>query len=285
MKVTDQDYFFLPIQGYKADLNIIDSEGNDMIILSDSEAERLGFKMTELNRKYAERMKTKLSTETQKLSENFRIIVVLFNKREEEFYEKVKVLWKEKIKDEDIDKDGKISQIANIPIHIPRYGSSQGATSSLYLSIKVDPKFTLVSEPQFHYMDGKSIVQDISILNDPNHKVYRFAAPKESQLLQVSLRIGKPKDIKNWLTVGLMSAIIPPIAILVLALAYLKIPPFGFEVLGGIITFLIGEKALIFQDLSLLKKWNKVIIGSTIWVMVLLIALIILSALTTTQKS
>src|SRR5438552_10478845 len=79
MKVTDQDYFFLPIQGYKADLNIIDSEGNDMIILSDSEAERLGFKMTELNRKYAERMKTKLSTETQKLSENFRIIVVLFN--------------------------------------------------------------------------------------------------------------------------------------------------------------------------------------------------------------
>ena len=41
MKVENQEYFLLPIEGYRADLKVTDSEGKQLIILSDKEFEKL----------------------------------------------------------------------------------------------------------------------------------------------------------------------------------------------------------------------------------------------------
>lgn len=42
MKVTEkQPYFLLPVDDYRADLEIFDSEGKSMIILSDNEFEQI----------------------------------------------------------------------------------------------------------------------------------------------------------------------------------------------------------------------------------------------------
>ena len=40
MKVEKQPFFLLPVKGYLADLRILDSEGKEMIVLSDKEFEK-----------------------------------------------------------------------------------------------------------------------------------------------------------------------------------------------------------------------------------------------------
>ena len=285
MKVTEgQGFFLLPVENYRGDLKISDSEGREMIILPDKEFDRqTGSSMEELNEKYGERMVKKLGEEIRKkheqLTQNYRIIAVLFNRpeNEKEFYEKVNVSWISKVKREDIGKDGNISELAKIRIVLLKYGSKQKSTSSLYLSIRVDPKYRIASEPTFNDLTSNNPVEKIDILSDERHKVYRFTEKKDAEVLETTIHVGKPKDIKNWLTVGFLSAIIPPGFIIGMFFGFREMPPFSFEVLGGIVAFLIGQRAFIFQDSYLMKNWNRVIIGSAIWVASLMLCLIFLS--------
>ena len=81
MKITGekQPYLLLPMKDYAADLEIIDSKGNQLIILSDHEFER----MTEISMKnvkdlYLEKTGKTDSEQIMGFIKNYRVIAVLF---------------------------------------------------------------------------------------------------------------------------------------------------------------------------------------------------------------
>lgn len=282
LKVTKkQSFFLLPIQGYKGDLHIKDSAGINLVFLSDAECKQIGMDMDKLNEAYRNRIKQKLSEESKSLADDYRIVAVLFEREEDEFYEKVTISWTGKIDERNIMEDGRISQCVRLPFHVPTFGSHQGSTSSLYLSVKVDPKYVFIKEPSFKNLSSNGKVEHVKVLNDNRHKIFRFAETPESQLIEISFTIGKPKDVKDWLSLGLLSAIVPPLILLGLTIFTGRVPDFAYAILGSIVAFLVGQKALILQESSLLNNWNKVIVGSTIWVSILILALVIYASIYT----
>jgi hypothetical protein len=148
MKVEKQPFFLLPVKGYMADLKIIDSEGKEMIVLSDKEFEKLmGISMSEILDLYVKKLKTDLSEDYFNLFKEYRVIAVLFNRSDnDDYYEKVRVTWIEKF--ENKKPDGRISQCVQTTIYLPRYGFGHGATSATYLSIKTSSKYIILKKPE-----------------------------------------------------------------------------------------------------------------------------------------
>ena len=94
MKVEDQPFFLLPVDNYRADLNIVDSEGRELIILSDREFEKYtGNSMKDIIDMYLRKLKTDLPEEHFRLIEDYRVVAVLFNREDNSYYEKIKVTW------------------------------------------------------------------------------------------------------------------------------------------------------------------------------------------------
>lgn len=277
MKVEKQPFFLLPVKNYMADLKILDSEGKEMIILSDKEFEKLmGVSMSEILKLYVEKLKADLSEEHFKLFGEYRVIAVLFNRGDnEDYYEKVRVTWIEKF--ENKKSDGPISECVQTTIYLPRYGFEHGATSATYLSIKTSSKYKLLKEPELKDLRLRKIPQHRVILEDSRHKIYRFSDTPDPQFIEVIVRIGLPSTIKNWAHLGLASAIVIPSAIIGMLVTFMERPEFDFEILISLIGFIAGLRVLIFRDMDLMQRWNSVLFAAVIWCTALLLVFILLS--------
>jgi hypothetical protein len=115
------------------------------------------------------------------------------------------------------------------------------------------------------------------ILEDSRHKIYRFSDTPNPQMIEIMAKIGLPPTIKNWVHLGLASAIIIPSAILGMLLVFMELPEFGREILISQIGFIAGLRVLIYRDMDLMERWNIVLFVAVIWCTVLLLILILLS--------
>lgn len=277
MKVEKQPFFLLPVKNYMADLKILDSEGKEMIILSDKEFEKsMEISMSEIIKLYVKKLKVDLSEEYFKLFGEYRVIAVLFNRNaNEDYYEKVRVTWIEKF--ENKKSDGQVSECVQTSIYLPRYGFEHGATSATYLSIKTSSKYNLLNEPELKDLRLRKIPQHRVILEDNRHLIYRFSDTPDPQFIEVIVRIGLPSTIKNWAHLGLASAIVIPSTLVGMLVVFMELPKFGYEILIGLIGFIAGLRVLIFRDMDLMQRWNSVLFSAVIWCTVLLLVFILLS--------
>ena len=148
MKVEDQPFFLLPVDNYRADLNIVDSEGRELIILSDREFEKYtGNSMKDIIDMYLRKLKTDLPEEHFRLIEDYRVIAVLFNREDNSYYEKIKVTWVQRFVNRKHKSKISISEYVEIPLYLPRYGFEHGATSAIYLSVKTSSKYRITETP------------------------------------------------------------------------------------------------------------------------------------------
>ena len=148
MKVEDQPFFLLPVDNYRADLNIVDSEGRELIILSDREFEKYtGNSMKHIIDMYLRKLKTDLPEEHFRLIEDYRVIAVLFNREDNSYYEKIKVTWVQRFVNRKHKSKISISEYVEIPLYLPRYGFEHGATSAIYLSVKTSSKYRITETP------------------------------------------------------------------------------------------------------------------------------------------
>lgn len=283
MKVTDsQPYFLLPVDDYRADLKITDSDGKAMIILSDHEFEEVtGKSMTEIKKLFIKKLNKNTDKKTRDLTKNYRVIAILFNQKEniKEFYEKVKISW---IRRTDIDHDGWISKYAGIRIFIPRYGFHQSTSSSIYVSIKTDTKYKILEEPVINNRTKKKLPDVKTILDSIQHKIYRFGETKDPLLIEIFFKVGLPQTVRKWAKLGLFIALTIPSALIGFTLLTNRIAPFSYESLAGVIALLIGERVLIFRDIPLMKRWSYVNLGLAIWCVLILAILMIMGSLLNT---
>jgi hypothetical protein len=270
MKVEKQPFFLLPVKGYMADLRVLDSEGKEMIVLSDKEFEKLmEISMSEIIELYVKKLKADLSEEYFGLFGAYRVVAVLFNRSDnEDYYEKVRVTWIEKF--ENKKSDGPISQSVQTSIYLPRYGFEHGATSAIYLSIRTSSKYTL-KESQFRDLRLRKVPEYKVILEDTRHKIYRFSDTPNPQLIEIIVRVGLPSTIKNWAQLGLAATIIIPSSIMAMLVIFMELPEFSFEILLSLVGFIAGLRVLIFRDLDLMQRWNTILFIAVIFSTVLLL--------------
>ena len=81
--------------------------------------------------------------------------------------------------------------------------------------------------------------------------------PQDAQLIVVSMRIGLPNGIVQSATIGVVSAFAIPFFVIILTAYFSRIPTFAFETLTGELGFLIGLRALVFRDITLMDNWNR----------------------------
>ena len=277
MKITEkQPFLLLPVSGYIGDLKITDSEGKNMIILSDHEFEnQFELSMDKIKEQYLKKLNENPSNRIKQITKKYRVIAILFNdKNSDEYYEKIKVQWK----DEAIIKDnGWISKYSEIPIYLPRYGFKQNSSSAIYLSIRTDSKHKILEPPIITNWKKKNKLKFITILNSVNHKIYRFKETEEPQLVQINVKMGLPNTVTKWARLGLVSAIVVPISLILFTLIVGNVPSFTFELMAGVIALLIGERVLIFRDIPLMKKWSSIHLGLAIWCVIVLISLMFIT--------
>jgi len=276
MKVEKQPFFLLPVKGYLADLRILDSEGKEMIVLSDKEFEKYAdISMSEIMELYVKKLKADLSEEYFGLFKEYRVVAVLFNRSEnEDYYEKVRVTWTEKF--ENRVSDGPISECVQTSIYLPRYGFKHGATSAIYLSIRTSSKYSL-KEPQLRDLRLRKIPDHRVILEDNRHKIYRFSDTPDPQLIEVIVKVGLPPTIKKWAQLGLTAAVAIPSFIIVMLVRFMELPEFGFEIMLSVVGFIAGLRVLIFRDLDLMRRWNNILFAAVIGCSSLLLVFILLS--------
>jgi hypothetical protein len=276
MRVEKQPFFLLPVKGYRADLKINDSEGNDLIVLSDKEFEKLtAIPMRGIIELYLAKLKNDLDEKYYHLIEDYRVVAVLFGRAEDDYFEKVTVSWIERF--ENRKRDGRVSECVEIPIYLPRYGFQHGATSAIYLSIKTNSKYEI--HPQVELNDlrlRKTPVHKI-ILHDNRHWIYRFSETPDPQFIEIKIRIGLPDAVKKWAHLGLASGTFMPSIILLLTIGFGKVPEFGFATIVGVIGFITGLRVLIFHDVDLMRRWNKILFSLIVFCAFLLLVLMFLS--------
>ena len=225
-----------------------------MIILSDREfEERYQMSMNEIKELYLKKLHQNSSKETIRITEKYRVVAVLFNKTLDEYYEKIKVEWKDKAT---IKNYKWITKYSEIPIYIVRYGFEHNSASAIYLSIHTDTKYEIKEKPTITNWLKKDEPNFNTILNSPNHKIYRFKETNEAQFIKTSVKMGLPDTIIQWTKFGFGSAILIPISLILLGLLTNKILPFTFELMAGVIALLVGARVLIFKDITLMEKWN-----------------------------
>lgn len=100
----------------------------------------------------------------------------------------------------------------------------------------------------------KLVIQNI--LEDNTHRIYRIAESSGPRFILCHVTVGVPYTMMEWAWAGILSALLAPIIITSLIIIYHNIPKFSYELIGAIMAFLIGEKAIIFQDSYLMKYWN-----------------------------
>jgi len=275
MKVTEkQPFLLLPVDDYRADLRITDSEGKSMIILSDYEFEQTyGKSLAEITELFLTKIKDKTSKRTQRLTKNYRVIAVMLNQQFDEYYEKVKVTWTHK---STIDNYfGKITKFAKIDLFIPRFGFTHNKTSAIYMSFKTNSTYRIHGEPKIRNWAKTGRPKYKEILNSVGHKVYRFQETDEPQLIQVTVIVGMPNTILKWTSVGLASGILIPFYMLSYLIITGTISIFAFESLAGVTAILIGERVLILKDIPLMKSWSNLNLGLVFWTLFVLVMMII----------
>lgn len=278
MKVEKQPFFLLPVKGYLADLRITDSEGNELIILSDSEFEQqMHHKMSDIIDLYTAKLRKDIPKKYLKVIKDYRVVAVLFNRTDDEYYDKIRVSWVEPI--ENRKRDG-FSQLVEIPFYLPRYGFKHGSTSAIYLSFKTTSRYEIVDDPEIRDLLSKKQLKPAVIIDDERHKVYRFSASEEPQMIRVIVRIGLPSTVKSWANLGLISGVLAPAFILGSSIGLGRMVDFGYEILAGTIVFLTGLRVLLFHDISLMKRWNRayifliIYLGGTLGYLVYLFSLL-----------
>jgi hypothetical protein len=278
MKVEDQPFFLLPIDNYRADLNIIDSEGKELIILSDKEFEKYtGNSMKEIINMYLRKLKTDLPEEHFRIIEDYRVVAVLFNREDNSYYEKIKVTWVQRFVNKKHRTKISLSEYVEIPIYLPRYGFKHGATSALYLSVKTSSKYRITETPAIRDLRLRHKPDYRAIIEDDRHKIYRFMETENPQFLEVVLKIGLPQTIQKWAQLGFISVLIIPTIIFIMTIYFQSIPRFGFQTLVGVVGFVIGLRVLIFHDLDLMAGWNRRLIWGAIGCSLFLLLLMFLS--------
>lgn len=278
-----QDFFLLPVKNYMPDINIKDSEDRDLIILSDREFEVLTdnkIKMEDIIKEYLKKLKQDLEPAHFKLMQNYRVIAVLFNnprQEKDDYYERIKVSWTERIENRKRRRITDISEYVEIPIYIPRYGFDHGSTSSIYFSFKTSSKYKILENIDFKDLRLRKNPDYKTILEDERHKIYRFNESPSPQLIEIIIRVGLPSTINNWIHIGFLAIIIVPSIIVIFTVVFREIPEFAFETFVGMIGFLVGLRVLIFHDLELMGRWNKVFFIGIIACVILLFSYIFIS--------
>ncbi|MGI0102501.1 MAG: hypothetical protein ACREA7_07905 [Nitrosotalea sp.] len=283
MKITEkQPFFLLPVKGYRGDLKVLDSEGNDMIILSDKEFEsQFGASMSDIIKLYLEKLKRDLSEKYSKLTKDYRVVAVLFNKNYDEYYETVKITWTEQIHNRK--RGSGISEYAEIPIYIPRYGFDHGATSAIYLSIKTNSKYEIGEKPRIIDLRSSKEPTLTHIIDDQRHKVYRFSETEKPQLIEIVVKIELPTMIEDWAQLGLFAGIVLPLFLILLTFLTHHVPKFSHEILAGIITFIVGLRVFVFHDTVLMRNWKTIHYVLVIWCALVLLGLITWEAFASTS--
>lgn len=279
MRVENQPYFLLPVKGYRADLKITDSEGNDLIVLSDKEFEKLtNTSMKVIIELYLEKLKKDLDVKYLKLIEDYRVVAVLFSREDGDYFEKVNVSWIERF--ENRKNDAAISECVEVPIYLPRYGFEHGATSAIYLSIKTNEKYEIRDKIELNDLRLRKAPFHEIVLHDNRHWIYRFSDTPDPQLIEIKTIIGLPPTVKNWAHLGLAAGILVPLAVSLMTIVFMKVPEFGFGAKIGVIGFITGLRVLIFHDVDLMRRWNRVLYCSLIWCGILLLILMFMSYFT-----
>ncbi|MFZ0511539.1 MAG: hypothetical protein WAM14_08030, partial [Candidatus Nitrosopolaris sp.] len=277
MKIEDQPFFLLPVDNYRADLNIVDSEGKELIILSDREFEKYtGISMKDIINMYLGKLRIELPEEHFRLIKDYRVIAVLFNRDDKSYYEKIKVTWVQRFVNRKRSKIS-ISEYVEIPIYLPRYGFEHGATSAIYLSVKTSSKYRITETPTIRDLRLRRRPTYRTIIEDDRHRIYRFAETENPQFLEVIIKIGLPQTIQKWAQLGLIAILIIPTTVFTLTIYFQSIPRFGFETLVGVIGFVIGLRVLIFHDLDLMVSWNRILFWGVVGCSILLLLLMVLS--------
>ena len=273
MKVTKQSYFLLPVKGHLADLMITDSEGKSMIILSDHEFVRqFKISLNDFKEKILENMKQESNEQIKNLVKEHRNIAVMFNRTDDEYYDKIKISWTEKIM---IRKYGPISNCLQFHVKVPRYGLKRNSLSAIYVSIKSNPKHEILGSPKIINVAGNKQLDFISILDEVNHKIYRFEETEDVQFIEIDVKMGVPNAVISWAKLSGISAIVIPSILALILFGTSKVLPFTFELMAGLIALLISQRMLIFRDIPLMKRWNHahhyLIISSLVMLMVMMI--------------
>lgn len=275
MKVTGEyKMLLLPRKGFSADLRITDSDGKNMIILSDHEFKReSNVSMDTIKKSYLKKISKIDSAQIKQFIQEYRIVAVLFNKSsDDDYYEKVKIQWTEK---PIIRKDGMISDYSSVVITMPRHGFEHNSLSAIYVSIKSGSRHEIIGHPRITNHGGDRLEYDTTF-DKINHRIYRFKETRDAQFVQIEVKMGMPSAVVNWAKMSSASAIIVPLALILFAVAGKSAIPFTFELMAGITALLVGQRVLVFRDVPLMKRWSSTSLWLIGWCLVVLLSLMLL---------
>lgn len=276
-KSRKQKYILLPAGSYRGDLKITNVKGDELIILSDEEFEKINdVPISAVNKHYIDQMSQGLDSEQKRLLlKNHRLIaVILPEKKQKEYYEKITMSWISKFPN--TEKIGNTEAVV-LPCYIHRNDFKSEQNCAVYVSVKTVSPYRIFNELNFsNQIDLTNPPEYAGILNDSMHKIFRLKETTQSQLVAFTIQLAISKHLEDWARISFIGTALVPIFIIGLTFYKNEIPPFSYEILGGLIVFLIGQKAFIFQDAKLLSQWNKSHLVITIGISLLLLMLILL---------
>lgn len=252
----------LPVEKYRADLEVLDSEGNHLVVVPDKEFEKQF--TTDKLADFSDIFLSDIShdgtgaekPEIRNMLTGIRVIAVILPRANDDiYYDKITLKWTEQIENRKM--IGSYTQYVEIPIKIPRY-SQMGSTSALYVSIKTNQKYLFQKNPVIVDLVNDERPDFEELIDDVRHHVYRFSPSNHPQMIGIFAELALPPLINAWASYGTIAASVVPPIIFIASFVFGQVPRFGFEVIGGIIAFVIGLRVVISQDINLMEKWNEV---------------------------
>ncbi|KFM14399.1 hypothetical protein SCCGRSA3_00020 [Marine Group I thaumarchaeote SCGC RSA3] len=276
VRITDSPkYILLPSGSYRGDLEVTDSSGRKLVIMSDKGYEQLeSFSMKQINEKYIEKLGDNLLIKQKnELLKNHRVIAIMLPRTEEEYYDTIKMKWVTELENK---KYHFLNEYMEIPLYFHRYGVLDTNLASIYLSIKTTEKYVIRQNLDFFDIISKTKKSHKVILNEDNHKIYRLDETEKVELIKTAVQITIPETKETWARTAFVSSLLVSSFLVVLAYFNGKFPVYSFEILSALIAFIIGQKIFLFQDLHLMGRWNTALMGAGAWCALLILTVVIL---------
>ena len=286
MEVTAKFYLWIPayselwiydLPGYMPSLEAIDSDDNELPILSDNELNMLftnndaTFVTQEsLKNDYISRIKD-IDPNKINSSNDKHYVGIILPQQPHSHFQEITLNWTEEIPQNHLNSDYFNKYV------VRRHTSEPTTNESKYIKIAMDEKkYEIVEEPTISTTDKNNNSVSVKegneykkILSDKTQQVFRIKR-NCPYTFNIEWSVGIPKLIRQWAWAGFFIAL-PVLAYTILSFLFgfsyvdkeLVIPSASLvsnnsKLLAGLIALLIGFRVLVFHDTELLSRWNLV---------------------------
>lgn len=262
MEVIGQDCVLLPVPDRLADLQVRDGRGRELAIIPDSLFEDMsGIDRGALGRIMLDGMAAETKGKNGGGSANpsrYRIIPIMLGDRDgragDARYETVNLKW---IRPMSFDKSRGLTLKSTFDADVVRYRFTQSAGSSTYVTIRLGGGLRFASAPKWKTIVGSPPPVSAVMESDAVHAV-RFGGTGYSSYLSASVVCTVDRAMKLWSALGVAIGLAVP-ALLLLAVALGVGAGKSFEMLAGTVVLLMAFRWFVFEDLPIMRRWQRLI--------------------------